>query len=110
MFARLRPIAARKRFDRERKVVVVRDLDELPAIVKKYEVKLGVVAVPAEAAQEVADMLCKAGVRGILNFAPTVLQTPGSVAVRPVDLAATLEQLSFQVHTSGGSKTDKIQG
>ncbi len=77
--------------------VTVRHIDDLPAVVRKYDVRLGVIATPSSAAQKVADMLCEAGVKGILNFAPTTLQTPTDVAVGPVDLAATLEQLSFQV-------------
>ncbi|MCK4600964.1 MAG: redox-sensing transcriptional repressor Rex, partial [Phycisphaerae bacterium] len=81
--------------------VVVRHISELPEIVRKNRVKLAVVAVPTEAAQKITDMLCQAGVMGILNFAPTILETPAGVTVRPVDLAASLEQLSFRV---AGSK------
>ena len=53
--------------------------------------------VPADAAKDVARRLCRCGVMGILNFAPTTLQTPAACAVAPVDLAAYLEQLSFQL-------------
>lgn len=77
--------------------VTVRHIDDLPAVVREHDVRLGVIATPSSAAQKAADMLCEAGVKGILNFAPTTLQTPPGVAVSPVDLAATLEQLSFQV-------------
>jgi len=77
--------------------VQVQHVDELPRAVKKHKVKLAVVAVPPEAAPSVAEMLCKAGVKGILNFAPTILDVPAGVAVSPVDLAAELEQLSFQI-------------
>ncbi len=80
--------------------VTVRHVDELPAVIREHDVKLAVIATPAEAAQQVADVLCRAGVKGILNFAPTTLQTPPGVAVGPVDLAASLEQLSFQVNTA----------
>jgi redox-sensing transcriptional repressor len=81
--------------------VTVRHTDELEEVISENDVKLGVVAVPTDAAQQIADRLCQAGVKGILNFAPTTLQTPRDVAVGPVDLAATLEQLSFRV--SSGS-------
>lgn len=77
--------------------VTVRCIDELAEVLKEYDVKLAVIATPVGAAQHVADLLCRAGVKGILNFAPTTLQTPPGVAVGPVDLAATLEQLSFRV-------------
>jgi redox-sensing transcriptional repressor len=76
--------------------VPVHHMEEMPRIVREQDVKLAVVAVPAESAQEVTDALCGAGVRGILNFAPATLETPEGVAVGPVDLAAHLEQLSFQ--------------
>jgi len=79
--------------------VTVRRMDELPAVVRRHEVRLAVIATPAEAAQEVADRLCDAGIKGILNFAPVTLHTPPDVAVGPVDLAGTLEQLSFRVIT-----------
>ena len=79
--------------------VVVRALEDLPAVVDEHGVRLAVIAVPAEQAQPVTDLLYQSGVKGVLNFAPTVLQAPGDLAVGPVDIAAYLEQLSFQVHS-----------
>jgi redox-sensing transcriptional repressor len=63
--------------------------------------ELGVVAVPSEAAQGVADALVAAGVRGVLNFAPVVLRLPGSVSLVSVDLTVQLEQLAFLVQMHG---------
>ncbi len=77
--------------------VKVYHLDRLREAVRHFSVELAVLAVPAEAAQEVADLLCKAGVKGILNFAATTLRTPHGVSVSDVDLAAALEELSFRV-------------
>ena len=57
-------------------------------------------AVPADAAQDVADQLVAAGIRGILNFAPTSLSVPPEVGQSSVDLAVQLEQLSFLVNVS----------
>jgi len=62
--------------------------------------RLAILAVPADNAQEVADFLIDAGVRGLLNFAPVSLSVPQTVAVNSVDLAVQLEQLSFQVNLS----------
>ena len=62
--------------------------------------ELAVVAVPAPSAQAVADNLVAAGIRGILNFAPTVLRLPPHVSLVSVDLAVQLEQLAFLVHLS----------
>jgi redox-sensing transcriptional repressor len=78
--------------------VSVHAMSELPSVVRHHDVKLAVLATPPEAAQHAAHQLHAAGVRGILNFAPTMLETPADLAVGPVDLAASLEQLSFQVH------------
>ncbi len=81
--------------------VPVMHIDRLAEIVRKHRVKLAVVAVPNWAAQQVVDQLCEAGVTGILNFAPAALDTPATVSVGLVDLAASLEQLSFRVGASG---------
>ncbi|MCS6852570.1 MAG: redox-sensing transcriptional repressor Rex [Gemmataceae bacterium] len=72
----------------------------LPAVVAATRAELGVVAVPAEAAQSVAEALVAAGIRGILNFAPVVLRLPPSVSLVAVDLAVQLEQLAFLVQAS----------
>jgi len=62
---------------------------------KAFNVELGIIAVPAPAAQEVADKLIKAGVRGIINFAPVNINTKENVMLRRVDLAAQLEYLTY---------------
>jgi redox-sensing transcriptional repressor len=68
--------------------------------------ELGVLTVPGDVAQSVADALAGAGVRGILNFAPVVLRLPPRVRMVTVDLAIQLEQLAFLVqHGNGGSPT-----
>jgi len=77
--------------------LVVRSINELQAEVKDKDVRLGLICVPASAAQEVADVLVKAGISGILNFAPTILNVSAEVPLCSVDLALELERLSFQV-------------
>lgn len=69
------------------------DLDPAPAI--------GVITVPADQAQAVADRLVQLGVRSILNFAPTVLAVPPDVALRKVDLATELQILTFHEQRRG---------
>ena len=54
-----------------------------------------VLTVPAEAAQSVLDRVVKAGVKAVLNFAPTQLQAPADVTVKTVNMAMELEGLSF---------------
>ncbi|MBA4189189.1 MAG: redox-sensing transcriptional repressor Rex [Planctomycetaceae bacterium] len=69
--------------------------------------ELGVLTVPGEVAQGVADVLATAGVRGILNFAPIVLRLPPTVRLVTVDLAIQLEQLAFLVqHGDNAKATD----
>jgi len=73
----------------------VRHLDALPVVVTKHDVAVGVLAVPARAAQTAADTLVAAGIDAILNFAPVHVQVPSSVALRRVDLSTELQMLSF---------------
>jgi redox-sensing transcriptional repressor len=75
----------------------VQPLEKIREQMKKLRVELALLTVPAEAAQSVAEILCDAGIRGILNFAPTVLRLPTRVRLVNVDLAIQLEQLAFQV-------------
>lgn len=76
--------------------LVVQPMSAMTAAVKKLSIQLGILAVPADAAQKVADDMLAAGVRGILNFAPAAVQVTGG-AVAGVDLAVHLEQLSFRL-------------
>jgi redox-sensing transcriptional repressor len=72
-------------------------LEDCTEVVQQYGIRLAVIAVPGPAAQGVADSLVKAGVEGILNFAPVTLNLPKHVNTVGVDLAIELEQLSFSV-------------
>jgi len=72
-------------------------MGQLKRTVADLGIELGIIAVPAEAAQGVADQLVAAGIRGILNFAPTRVVAPPNVPVRSVDLAADFEHLAFLV-------------
>ena len=77
--------------------VPVHHLSHLNTIVSREKVELGLVAVPAGVAQEVADQLVEAGVGGVLNFAPVTLKVPDGVSKVGVDLARELEQVTFAV-------------
>jgi redox-sensing transcriptional repressor len=73
----------------------IRHIDDLPTLVKTEEIAIGVIATPAGAVQEVADLMVAAGIRSILNFAPAVIAVPARVSVRKVDLAIELQILAF---------------
>jgi redox-sensing transcriptional repressor len=75
--------------------LVVGDVDDLPRLVRRHRIAIGVIATPAAAVQDVADRLVGAGVRSILNFAPAVIAVPERVSVRKVDLAIELQILAF---------------
>jgi redox-sensing transcriptional repressor len=68
---------------------------DLAREIKARGVQVAVVAVPAESAQTVVDQLVAAGIRAILNFAPTRLKVPRDVRLKDVDLSIELETLSF---------------
>jgi redox-sensing transcriptional repressor len=70
-------------------------MDELAAFVKKQNIRMAILTVPAAAAQEVANQLIQSGITGILNFSPIVLSVPEEVMVNNVNLAIELENLSY---------------
>lgn len=68
-------------------------IQELNHIVKRLNIKVGIITVPAPWAQSIADNLIKSGVKAIWNFAPVNIYVPDEVAVRNEDLAAGLATL-----------------
>jgi len=77
--------------------LVVESLAFLEDRVSRENIDIGIITVPAAAAQEVTDKLIRAGVKAILNFSPRVLKVPDSVVLRNVDLSVNLEVLSFNL-------------
>jgi redox-sensing transcriptional repressor len=75
----------------------IQPLDELAPTIREKGIRLGMIVVPAEHAQEAANRLVAAGIEGIVNFAPVTLTLPPHVQNVGVDLAIELEQLSFAV-------------
>ncbi len=70
-------------------------MDKLRDFVRENGVKMAILSVPAAVAQEVANTLVQAGLAGILNFSPMVLDVPEEVIVNNVNLAIELENLSY---------------
>lgn len=75
--------------------VPVRDPKELEADITRLKPQIALIAVPADAAQPLVDRVVKAGVRAILNFAPTPIVVPAHVTLRSVNMAFELEILSY---------------
>ena len=81
--------------------VPIVEIAKLVQTVRRKKVKIAMVAVPATAAQSVADLLVEGGVTAILNFAPAQLTVPDGIKVQNVDLSVLLKTLSFHtVRTS----------
>jgi len=87
---------------------VGREVERVPVIasrdmareVKARGIQIAILAVPVEAAQAVTDELVAAGIRAVLNFAPTRLRVPRDVRLKNVDLSIELETLSFYLAKS----------
>jgi redox-sensing transcriptional repressor len=73
----------------------IRPVDALPEVVASLDAAIGMICTPGSVAQEVADRMIDAGIRSILNFAPSVISVPEGVSVRKVDLAIELQILAF---------------
>lgn len=89
------PAKVGTKLGRDDGTVEIRPLAELPSIVARDNVSIGVVATPPSAAQHAADQLVAAGITSVLNFAPVVLNVPAGITVRKVDLAVELQILSY---------------
>ena len=84
---------ARKRDKTVRQIIL--GMEKLLEFVRENTVKMAILSVPAAVAQEVTNQLVQAGIAGILNFSPMVLDVPEDVIVNNVNLAIELENLSY---------------
>jgi len=76
---------------------VIHDLEDLPALLKKQNIRMAIIAVPARGAQEVADALVSAGVLAILNYAPIIVQVPPHVKIRHIDPVVALQSMTYYI-------------
>ena len=72
-------------------------MDQLPAFVEEKKIRIGIIAVPKDAAQEVLNQMAGAGIKAIWNFAPAALTPPKGVTLKTEDLAASLSILAGRV-------------
>lgn len=70
-------------------------MERLAEIIEAEGISVGIITVPAGSAQVVADQLVRAGVRGIMNFAPTRLRVPPEVYVEDMDVTMTLDKVAY---------------
>jgi len=71
------------------------DIAEIAQVVAGLSIRLGVITVPAEAAQDIARLLVNAGITGILNFAPTHLHLGEDAYVEDIDLTMSMEKVAY---------------
>ena len=76
-------------------------MERLKEIAERENVKLGILTVPGDAAQQACDAMVEAGITAILSFAPAYVRVPEGVTLRCEDLAATLASLSAEAEKSG---------
>jgi redox-sensing transcriptional repressor len=99
-------------FDREpskigrqsRSGVRIHDIRMLRRMARRPGIDIAMIAVPASAAQSVAERVVAAGIKAILNFSPGALDVPPTVKVKGVDLTVSLESLSFYLARSDDSR------
>jgi redox-sensing transcriptional repressor len=75
--------------------VEIFDIKNFAAAVKRDKIDVAVIAVPAGQAQVAVDIVTKAGVKAVMNFAPVPLRTSSDVKLKTIDLTTTLESLSY---------------
>jgi len=75
--------------------LTIEPIERLPEVVANKQINVGILTVPEGVAQQTAELLAEAGIRGILNFTPAVLKLPAEVAVENADFMAGLSRLSF---------------
>ncbi len=88
-----------KKIGRKKGNLTIEDTSKLRTL-KRRRISLAIIAVPREAAQQTADALVKAGVRGILNFSPCHITVPKKVKVITIDIAMDLARLPYYMPTN----------
>lgn len=87
-------------FDKEAKTLIdsklkVRDVKELADFLANNKIDIGIIATPKEAAQDVADILCEGGIKGIWNFSPVDLKVSNGAVIESVHLDESLFTLTY---------------
>jgi redox-sensing transcriptional repressor len=90
--------------------LTVKGMRALPAAVGSDRVDIGVISVPASAAQSVADLLIASGIRGLLNLSLGHIIAPRHVAVIDSRIVASLLELTHAINVDGSSITDGVRG
>lgn len=69
--------------------------ESIPTVVREMGIQVAIIAVPADSAQQVADILIEAGVKAILSYAPITLTVPSGVQVQYIDPVVDLQRMTY---------------
>ncbi len=75
---------------------------EANTVLRPFNVHLGIITVPTSYAQEAANLLISAGIKGIVNFAPTYIKTPENIFVENMDITLTFEKVAYFARLQNG--------
>ena len=84
--------------------VPILDIHDLKKVARRDAISIAVIAVPADSAQRVIDLVVASGIKAVLNFSPGTLQVPPDVKLKSVDLTVSLESLSFYLARGEGEE------
>ena len=89
--------------------ITVRDYEQLVGYIQQNQIDIGIICTTKDAAQEVADKMCYAGIKGIWNFAPVDLEVPTCVAVENVHLSDGLHSIAYHINRNMEEKAAKTE-
>lgn len=87
--------------------IEVMDYESIVEYVEENQIDIGIICTTKDSAQEVADKLCFAGVKGLWNFAPVDLEVPDHVAIEHVHLSDSLHSLAYHMNQNAGPEKNK---
>ncbi len=75
--------------------LVIQDIQDMPRVIRENNFQLAILAIPPQEAQQVADRLIEAGIKGILNYAPITITVPKGVRVEYLDPVVQLQRMTY---------------
>jgi redox-sensing transcriptional repressor len=87
---------------KSRSGIAILDIHDLKKCARRDRISIAVIAVPAQSAQRVVNLVVAAGIKAVLNFSPGALQVPPDVKLKSIDLTVSLESLSFYLAKGEG--------
>lgn len=88
--------------------IEIRDVDELNEFLTSNNIDIGIICVPEEQAQKVADIFTNNGIKAIWNFAPKDIMVPEGVIVEDVHLSESLMTLSYRLNEASLFRDNRI--